>query len=184
MFYLTKLYNIIYTFTATSLFIFVYLVKEHICIDLPKFSDNLDFLASILIYILAILYFAGFCILLQRLNSNKDNLGSIKEIEYADNSFLANYLGFFFVALSLPKWGCFYDNIANIVIYAIIFLFTLFSHSAYYNPVFLILGFKFYNAKNQDDVKILLITKRNLKKLSDWNDVPLHRINNYTFIEV
>lgn len=184
MFHLNKLYSIIYTFTATSLFIFVYLVKEHIGFDLPIFSDKQDFIVSIIIYFLVILLFAKVCILLQHFNSGKDKLEGIKEIEYADNSFLPTYLGFFFVALGMPSL-CEKNSLPTIIIvYALIFVFTIYSRSAYYNPIFLMFGFKFYYVKNTEEVKLLLITKKNLKRLSDWNNKDVYRINNYTFIDL
>lgn len=180
-------YRLFYTFVATSLFIFVYLINNRINVINCFFSfvpKSLGLIISSCCYFLIILFLTWVCIKIQKLNLNTDELKNIKELEYADSSFLPSYLGFFFVALSLPKPCCIEHIIISFIIYSLIFVFTFFSRAAYYNPMFLLFGYKFYYAKNSENVKILLITKRSLRKNSDCYFEKLHRINDYTFLDI
>ena len=59
--------------------------------------------------------------------------GDIVEVSLANDSYMTNYLGYFFVALSIQK-----DWISFAVVYIVIFVFTYKSQSLFYNPLFLL----------------------------------------------
>lgn len=101
----------------------------------------------------------------------------VKEIELANNSFLPSYLGYFFIALGIEK----IDTL--LIIFLILFIFTFLSQTLYFNPIFLVFGYHFYFIKNVNDVKIFLISKKQLKKPNDIDFLKLKRINHYTFID-
>jgi hypothetical protein len=103
--------------------------------------------------------------------------GSIINIEYANDSFLPSYLGYFFVALDVP------DNGAIYFVYLIILIFTFLSQTLYFNPIFLLFGYQFYYLTNTDNVRIFIITKQNFKmpKNIEFNEIKV--INDYTYIE-
>jgi hypothetical protein len=102
----------------------------------------------------------------------------IKEIELANNSFLPSYLGYFFVALGIV------DVDTLLIVFFILFIFTFLSQTLYFNPIFLVFGYHFYFLKNVNDVKIFLISKKQLKKPNDVDFNQLKRINHYTFIDL
>lgn len=102
---------------------------------------------------------------------------STQSIEHANNSFLPSYLGYFFVALSIPNWETLW------FVYSILFAFTFLSQALYFNPLFLLFGYEFYNITTKDGTAIFLISKKQYKCPSDVDIEKAYRINNYTFIE-
>lgn len=169
--------KLILTFSTTSLFIFFYLLKEQIYM-LTKCPP----IVNIILYLLIVFFLAGLSLLLIRLSGkkSKETLNGILEIEYADNIFLPVYLGYFFVALSLPS----VDNAGWLIFsvtYVVIFLFTFFSGTIYYNPLFLLFGYQFYIVKNKDNVKIGLITQKPLKQ-TVTNKMSIYRVTDYVFL--
>ena len=112
-----------------------------------------------------------------KLGKDQFQQGNVVSIDHANNSFLPSYLGYFFVALSIPNW----ETLA--FVYAVLFVFTFLSQALYFNPLFLLFRYEFYNIKTQSGVAIFLISRRSYKK-PDEVDIPkAFRINNYTFIE-
>lgn len=110
----------------------------------------------------------------------KDNLqrDSVVEIELANNNFLPTYLGYFFVSLGVN------DIPTLTAVFLIIYIFTYLSQTLYFNPIFLLFGYHFYFMKTSANIKIFLITKRQLKTPGNDSFNNLRRINNYTFIEL
>ncbi|MCT8975009.1 hypothetical protein N4T77_00200 [Clostridium sp. CX1] len=100
------------------------------------------------------------------------------DIEQANNSFLPSYLGYFFVALSVPTTETLW------FIYFILFVFTFCSQAMYFNPIFLIFGYQFYNMTTADNIKIFLISRKQIKTTKELVFPMLKRINNFTFIDV
>ena len=103
--------------------------------------------------------------------------GETISIEYANNSFLPSYLGYFFVALSI-------GNCETLVfVYILLFIFTFLSQALYFNPLFLIFGYEFYNITTRNGTTIFLITKKKFKKTDEVIIPIVFRINDYTFFE-
>ncbi|MBU3715106.1 MAG: hypothetical protein FGM46_09200 [Ferruginibacter sp.] len=177
------LFRLYLTLNATSLILVVYLVKE------KKVINGWScYFAGLPNYISYILYFAVTILLtfISLLLSNKladDNIedekgkSSIREIEQANNAYLPSYLGYFFVALSIPHCD------ALIFVFVVLFLFTFLSQTHYFNPLFLVFGYHFYYLTTVTSIKIFLISKRNLKNPSGLNFPNLKRINDFTFID-
>ena len=105
--------------------------------------------------------------------------GDILGIELANDAYLPSYLGYFFVALSIPT----NDILTLLFVFSILFLFVFCSQALYYNPLFLILGYKFYYVTNSKSMKIFIISKRELRICDSFTFNKLKRINNYTFID-
>jgi hypothetical protein len=101
-----------------------------------------------------------------------------KHIEQANNSFLPSYLGYFFVALSIPNLETLW------FVYFMVFVFTFYSQTIYFNPMFLVYGYRFYNVTTDSGVEIFLISKRQIKAADGLVFGSLKRINNFTFIDI
>lgn len=144
-----------------------------------KVFDHAPNFVSYTLYLLIPIFFAWLSIHLTKYFS-KDNIrkGSIESIENANNVFLPSYLGYFFVALSVN------NNETMIYITSILLIFTYVSQALYFNPIFLIFGFKFYNIKTTNGTAIFLISKHVYKNPKDIAIDCLHRINDHTFIEL
>ena len=167
-----SLYDVLLTIDSISLLATVYLIKSSIWIPIIRSW-------SVAVYILIPLVLAWFCLIISD-NLELDPIeGGISSIELANDSYLPNYLGYFFVALSIP------DNnyTAFLTVFGIAFFLLLFSRNIYYNPLFLLQGYHFYHIGISDGVKILIITKAKLKSIEGISFPELRKINDYTFIE-
>jgi hypothetical protein len=106
----------------------------------------------------------------------KDNLKTCSKLEEANGSFLSVYLGYFFVGLEIDKLQ------HMIIIYLIIFVFTYVSQKQYFNPMYLLFGYRYYYAETEQGTKVFLIVRKNLRKAKDAEFEHLRRINNTTYI--
>lgn len=176
------LFRILLTINATSLLLIIYCVKNNLTINNYLENKEIDFqphpLLSFLLYILAPLILTGISIYLSKfLPKNSFKKEEIKSISHANNSFLPSYLGYFFVALSI-------DNTNTLIfVYSTLFVFTFLSQALYFNPLFLIFGYDFYNIETKNGAGIFLISRESYKVPSDVDIKNSSRINNYTFIE-
>lgn len=101
-----------------------------------------------------------------------------KCIEDANASFIANYLGYFFVALSITSVE------VLMYIYGIIFIFTSLTQTIYYNPVYLLMGYKFYYVTSADEKKLFIISKRVFNVPRELVGLTFYKITNFTYIEL
>lgn len=176
------LFRLLLTFNATSLLLIVYLVQKGE--TLGKLIPSLAMLArlpdmvSYIVYFLVPVALTGISILLSsKLGKDEFKQGSVKSIEHANNSFLPSYLGYFFVALSIGSWNALW------FVYFVLFVFTFLSQALYFNPLFLLFRYEFYNVKTSSGTAIFLISKQRYKNPADVGTLVANRINNYTFIE-
>lgn len=173
------LYRLLLTFNATSLIIVIYLVKSEITIDCFSIIwNNIPNYISYIIYVLIPIILTYFSLLFSNLLSNDViQKGSIIEVEQANNVFLPSYLGYFFVALSVPNCG------TLLFVFLILFVFTFLSQTLYFNPLFLFFGYNFYNVTTTKNIKIFIVSKKTIKDPKDIEFKRLKRINNFTFID-
>ena len=163
------------TFSSVSYFIIVYLVQNDIY---PQYINTVTYkwlmcFGYLLIPVLLTLISICICKML-----SKDEIKKIVSIETSNNDFLANYLAFFFVALSVKDNG-----ITFWVVFGLTILFTFFSRVSYFNPMLLLFGYHFYYVHTQENVKVMLISKQKIKSPKDFTTMNVKRINDYTFIE-
>lgn len=139
---------------------------------------NLPNAASYGAYLLIPLIATWASILLSsQLGKDEFKQGETISIEYANNSFLPSYLGYFFVALSIGNCE------TLLFVYLLLFAFTFLSQALYFNPLFLIFGFEFYNITTKNGTTIFLISRKKFKKTDEVIISTVFRINDYTFIE-
>lgn len=175
------LYRLLLTFNSTSLLLVVFWIKEEYIITWELFlpteyiSDIPNWISYLLFFSLPIVTTLISLILAKLLDG--DSVSNVVEVEQANNAFLPSYLGYFFVALSVST--------CNTLgyIFAILFVFTFFSQTLYFNPLFLLYRYHFYYLTTNNRVKIFVITRKILKNPSNINLQRLKRINNFTFID-
>lgn len=144
-----------------------------------QFLNDYNIYYSWLLFILVPIILSALSFLIAiKLPKDRLQSSSVKEIELANNNFLPTYLGYFFVSLGVE------DTSTLIVVFLIIYIFTFLSQTLYFNPIFLLFGYHFYFIKTSGNVKIFLITKKQLRTPGDDGFEILRRINNYTFIEL
>lgn len=175
-------FRLLLTFNATSLLVITFLVQKSCTLEhiFPKFEflQGLPNAISYIAYIVIPILLSGLSILLSPM-LGKDSFTSsqIISIEHANNSFLPSYLGYFFVALSVGNW----ETLA--FVYSVLFVFTYLSQALYFNPLFLLYGFEFYNITTKNGAAIFLISRQQFKTSAEVNVQKAYRINNFTFIE-
>ncbi|WP_312388822.1 hypothetical protein [Stutzerimonas nitrititolerans] len=178
-------FRLLLTFNATSLLVIIFLVQKGYTlafflsdVSCLGWLNTLPSAASYSLYLLVPLFSTGLSILLSsRLGRDAFNQGEVASIEHANNSFLPSYLGYFFVALSIGNWE------TLVFVYAVLFSFTFLSQALYFNPLFLIFGYEFYNITTKNGTAIFLISRHKYKKPDEVIISTALRINNYTFIE-
>lgn len=175
-------FRLLLTFNATSLLVIIFLVQKGFVLknifESEPWLAQLPNAVSYFAYFLVPVLFTGLSILVSsRLGKDEFKKGTVQSIEHANNSFLPSYLGYFFVALSVGNWEtlCF--------VYGVLFVFTFLSQALYFNPLFLIFGYEFYNIKTKNGTAIFLISRHQYKKPDEIDISVAYRINNYTFIE-
>ncbi|NOQ26328.1 MAG: hypothetical protein GQ564_13265 [Bacteroidales bacterium] len=177
------IFRLFLTFNSTSLIIVVFMVKEqYIILSLYDRFPNIPDFISYLIYFSVPVIFTFLSLLMSKwLDSDSvEPIGkesAVLEIEQANNAFLPSYLGYFFVALSVP----YFETL--IFVFAILFVFTFLSQTLYFNPLFLLYRYHFYYLTTSNKTKIFLISKKKLKNPNNIKLPLLKRINNFTFID-
>ena len=172
---MNRIYKLFLAFNSTYLIIVVYLINKNYKFVFLESQPN--FVSHILFVSIPIILTLVSFILLKMLGVDNISKENIKKIELANNTFLPTYLGYFFVSLSISNTN------TLIFIFLIIYVFTFLSQTLYFNPIFLLFRYNFYFVTNSDNVKIFLITKKQIKYLKEFDFKHLKRINDYTFID-
>ena len=174
-------FRLLLTFNATSLLLIIFMVQNGKV--LGAFTSalaqlNLPNFISYTAYLIVPVALTGISIFFSsHLGKDEFKKGEVESIEHANNSFLPSYLGYFFVALGISSWEVMWFA------YAVLFVFTFLSQALYFNPLFLLFGYEFYNIKTKNGTAIFLISRYQYKQPSDIEIATAYRINNYTFIE-
>lgn len=179
---INALFRILLTFNATCLLVVIFAVKSSYAnkyfFQISNFVFYIPNFVLYFLYILIPIFLTGFSIVLSSsLGIDSFKKGDVESIEHANNIFLPSYLGYFFVALSVDNWETLF------FVYSILFVFTFFSQALYFNPLFLIFGYEFYNIKTMNGTSIFLISRYRYKNPRDIEVLKAYRVNNYTFIE-
>jgi hypothetical protein len=168
---LNRLYRLFLAINATSWVVVLFGIKEDWTVGIfPSWIFN-----GVLLLIPILLSFVS---ILLTVLLGKDNLNQCSDIEEVSNSFLPIYLGYFFVGLGVEKW----QHLAYV--YLIIVIFTYVAQTQYFNPIFLLFGFRFYNVTTNIGTKILLISRKPIRRAEELSFPQLQRINDTTFISL
>lgn len=170
-----KAFLLLMSVSASGYVVVIYLIKEGMTLRfLPEGVRGLSYIA----YLAVPTILSWICL---RLSGHLPKCGmecEIAEVELASHSFLPSYLGYFFVALSIP-------NIRALAyVYAVILLFTYLSQALSFNPMYLLFRYSFYFVTGEDGTKIFLITRQKMKPRQDVVLDDLRRINDFTFIDM
>jgi len=114
--------------------------------------------------------------LVRKLGSDRVKSGDITKLTHADSTFLPSYLGYFFVALSVDSYHVMF------FVYGIVFLFSFSSQSTYFNPVFLVFGYRFYSLETKKGTTVCLVSRQNYKNPGNIGEFSAFRINDHTLM--
>ncbi|QTH46845.1 hypothetical protein J4772_31725 [Cohnella sp. LGH] len=162
------------TLNSLLFIVIVYLIKEKITIFkvhlIPTWTLHL-------IYVLIPIPLSLLILKTSKLLKKDSIEGKILQIEEANNAYLPSYLGYFFVALSVP------DTYTFLFVFSILFIFVYFSQTHYFNPVFLLLKYHFYYVTTDDNCMNIIISKRTFEGENELEFMNLRRINYHTYID-
>ena len=179
-----KFYKLVLTFNSTALILVVFAIKDGKTVDkLIPYAPNMPSYISYCLYILIPILTTYLSVKLTKYLSSDDfvtesNKSITIQLELANNAYLPSYLGYFFVALSVPNAE------VMIYVYSLLFIFTYLSQTLYFNPLFLILGFNFYYLTTLHNKKVFMITKNEYNIPDDVIIQKAKRINSFTFIHI
>jgi len=107
-----------------------------------------------------------------------ENMNGCEDIDEAQNDFLFDYLGYFFIGIGIE------DYKVLIMVYLIIFVFTFISQRKLFNPLLLLIGYKYYNISTRNGVKLFLISRKELRSSQEVELGDLRRINDMSYIDI
>lgn len=178
---INRIFRFFLTLNATSLLVIVYWVQKGVTPTdtIPSLQGHcFGNLVYYSLYVTApILLTRTIIWLSSKLDEDDFPEGTIESIEHANNSFLPSYLGYFFVGLSIP------NDETLIFVYSVLFVFTYRSQALYFNPLFLLFGYEFYNIRTKNGTSIFLISPHMYKNPREVEILAANRINNYTYLE-
>lgn len=179
--------RLILTLSSFPYFLVIYLVKDAM-MDIP--SQDISWrhvLGAICLMAVALLWGRIGLLFCYYFREEPLDISKIDTIEAANDNYLVNYIGFFLIATDMNDY----------VTLGVVFLFLLYlvykSNVSYFNPAFLVFGYKFYVLTTDLKTRIILITKQTIKKPEDIlassdsseNEtiVQVRKINEYVFIQ-
>lgn len=103
-----------------------------------------------------------------------------EEIKPIESVAMPTYIGLFVIALEVS--GSLDAERSLAVLFLLLILWGLFERVFYFNPVWLLFKYRFYEARSGDGNTFTVISKqRDLKGARDFNN--LRKINEYTYLE-
>ena len=168
---MTTLFRIFLMLSSLCMTFAVFLANKNVVLfnKLHPILINTPRVVSYLLYfIVAILLAKASLFFAKRLSDDSISKKSLSDIEVANDTYVPIYLGYFFVALSVQSYWIF------LFVFGMIFIFTFLSQTSYFNPLYLLFGYRFYYVTNQSNVKVPALV--HFEKIK--------RINDYTFIDI
>lgn len=166
------LYKLLLTLNATSWMVIIYAIKESCTIG--KLPSHLF---GIMLLVIPI-FLSWLSLVLSRFLGTESSVANCKEINLADGEFLPIYLGYFFVSVGVS------EHYTMVVVYLIVFVFTLLAQAQYYNPIYLLFGYHYYHVLTESGTEIFVIKKGSvIRNIKDLRFDHLYRLNDSTFIE-
>lgn len=172
-------------FISSLLVVSLYLVKLKF---VPFGTDNVV-INNILSYVFFFgipLLFSGICIWLPKFVCAVDSLNlSVQKVSSANKEYLPVYLSYFFVSLSIPGDQSEISWEVLSVMFLIIWIFTSLTKTYYFNPLLLLLGYKFYNVTSHNGIELFVISNRTIRKDETNITFPrLWKITEYVYLEI
>ena len=169
----TMINKIIFTLSSTSWIFVIYGISEE-----ASFINHSRVLTGLTLLLIPIFLTVVWLINATKCSSIDNIQGECQDIEEANNDFLSNYLGYFFIGIGLDKLE------TLVIMYIIIFVFTCVSQNKYYNPLLLLFGYKYYNATICGGTKVFVISKKDIRNPKDADFSCIRRISNMSYIDV
>ena len=176
------LYRLFFTVVSLLLLAVIYLINSnmeigkltgaHLCFDVPA-------IVSYFIYMAGSLFLTWLCTLaFPHLETISLQSANVKEIESADSAFVPMYLAYVFVGVSISS------TISLILCYLLIAVICFFAQNYYFNPLYYILGYRYYFVTNSTNKKLLIMTKKHIYLGQEMDFTALKRLNDYSYVDI
>lgn len=89
----------------------------------------------------------------------------VQKVSSANKEYLPVYLSYFFVSLSIS--GSSQEGLAYgvlLVFVLIIWVFTSLTTTYYFNPLLLLMGYKFYNVTSNNGIELFILSRKIIRK--------------------
>lgn len=175
------LYRLSYTIISLSLFAAIYLINSGTDIE-RLLGRELPFeVAPIWSYLgyfvmsLALTWATTWAFgRLERLEMRTEN---IKGVEAADATFVPMYFAYVFVGVSI-------QSMASLAFcYALLAVICFLAQTYSFNPLFYVLGYKYYFVTNSAGRKLLVMSRRHIRLGADVEFRDLRRLNDFTYVD-
>lgn len=166
---------------SLSLMAVIYLVNQgkefgafglHLCFDVPV-------AVSYVIYVALCIFLTWLCSLafskLETMNLSNSN---VNNIESADSTFVPMYFAYVFVGVSIQS------NDSLIWCYLLTTVICYCAQIYYFNPLFYLLGYRYYFVTNSTDKKLLVMTRKRIYLNQNVDFTHLKRLNDYSYVDI
>ena len=176
-----KIYRILYILISLIPISILFLINKEVKITFDSYTLT-PYLSYLLYLVVSILITWVFSLTFGKLDTENIECKSILLAESADIHLLATFLGYLFVGLSI-------NNIWSLIFVYLLLVLLCSTGSVYlYNPIYQILGYRYYFIKI-DTNKFLIMSKQrlSLSKINKPDSLKfnnLFRLNEFTYVEI
>lgn len=182
------LYLVVMVVCATPLMIFIWLSKSELWyFDAPECLGCSNKIYSLIVYFIIMVGMAWLSIFITiwtRPDNSHPNV--VKDVSKSNGLYFMSSLGYLFVGISVPSVnniGC-PDWTSMMIVYIIVVILIALSKLYYYNPIYLLFGYRFYDVVTENGIVIHVITRQRIYKDSDDVRFPhLKEITDEVFVE-
>lgn len=164
----------------------LYLVKCQIELQLFEYKWINILLSYTIFFGVPIMLSIVFISLAKKTCSDDSLQQPVQKVSSANKEYLPVYLSYFFVSLSIP--GDVEEGIAYgvlVVFILIIWIFTSLTTTYYFNPLLLLMRYKFYNVTSNNGIELFVISRRVIQKNETNITFPkLKKLTEIVYIEI
>lgn len=110
----------------------------------------------------------------------------VQKVSSANKEYLPVYLSYFFVSLSISgssKEGLAYGVLLIFVL--IIWVFTSLTTTYYFNPLLLLMGYRFYNVTSNNGIELFILSRKIIRKNETKITFPkLKKLTESVYLEI
>lgn len=176
--------HFILALASTSLLPAVYFIKSGVKVCHTP-CEGINFALDLLLYLGVPVVLSILSLLWMKAQSKDSINNGVNEITPVNHEYLPVYLGYVFVSLSMPNTasgGVEWMTLS--VVYLLICLFVTCSKTLCFNPIFIVLGYGYYQVTTNNGVKVFVMTKRTIQKGGEKPTFPhLRKVNELVYIE-
>lgn len=171
------LYKILFTIVSFLLLAVFFLINRSIDLE-ALIGFSIPPIISYSIYIITSLFLSWLCTLaMPKLESVNICGQNIKMVESADYTMVPMYIAYVFLGVSLQSM------MSLLFCYSLITIICFRSQSYLFNPLFYVLGYKFYFITNSENKKLLLMTKNQIYFGQKFDSRIIKKLNDYTYVD-